>query len=338
MAGKQIFILVSAIFISLLCLPPILHADPENKPADASAANAEKPPIPYEIGMFRHILNPPGMKKAQEKHPGQQWYINDHCFYVADDGTIHWFGITNPYPGNFEISYAPGSHRNIGHATATKPFGPWTEHENALTTPEGSDDCIGASFVVKHQDQYIMLYGYNTGFHIAVSKDLNTWTTLDKPRVTLGLAGTRDPCIIKLKDGTYLLYAAAGQQGGAGVGLASSTNCIDWKKEAPALVSNVPGEWGSLESPFVLFRDGWYYLFINHSHRQYEETIVFASRDPKKFDWSKPLCTIFGHASEIFEFDGKTYISHCGIEDLHWRDTGAPFGLYLTELGWLEQK
>jgi len=308
----------------------------DTKEKMSKTPKVDKPAIPYAKGMFRHVLHPPGQKAARKKNPRQQWYINDHCFYVAPDGKIHWFGITNPYPGGGNF-YGPGTHRHIGHATAAKPFGPWKEHKHAIALPKGTSKCIGASFVVRHGDQYVMLYGYNTGFHIAVSKDLQNWKTLKKPKVKLGLAGTRDPCIIRLDDGTYLLYGAAGQQGGAGVGLASSKNCIDWKVEKPALISDVPGAWGPLESPFVLRRGGWYYLFINHSHHQYEETIVFASRDPRKFDWKKPLCTLFSHAAEIFEFNGKTYISHCGIEDQHWRDTGAPYGLYLAELGWLEQ-
>jgi hypothetical protein len=103
--------------------------------------------------------------------------------------------------------------------------------------------------------------------------------------------------------------------------------------EHPVLVSDAPGDWGPLESPFVLVHQGLYYLFVNHSHHQYEETLVFVSHDPRRFEWDRPLCTLFGHACEILAWGGKTYISHCGIEDRHWAQDS---GLYLAELGWLE--
>jgi hypothetical protein len=96
------------------------------------------------------------------------------------------------------------------------------------------------------------------------------------------------------------------------------------------LVSDIPGNWGPLESPFVHRHNGLYYLFLNHSHHQYQETLVFVSSDPQKFQWTEPLCTVFSHAAEMFEWGGKTYISHCGIEDRHWDRPG----LYLAELSW----
>jgi len=270
-------------------------------------------------------------------NPEEQWYINDHCFVVDPDEVIHWFGITNPYPqqGGF---YGPGTHRHIGHASARDPFGPWQEHIDAFSLPEGSADNIGASFVVRQGDRYVMIYGYNAGFAIARSEDLYDWQVIEGlDKVWLG-KGTRDPCVVHLDDGTYLLYGAAGHRGSGSVVLASSSDLLHWHPEPPALQSDVPGDWGPLESPFVLCHQDWFYLFVNHSHHQYEETLVFASRDPCHFEWSQPVCTLFGHACELFTWGGATYVSHCGIEDRHWSDTAAPYGLYLAEMGWLEGK
>lgn len=122
--------------------------------------------IPYVRGMFRHVLAPPGQQQARLSNPAEQWYINDHCFFIDDDQTIHWFGITNPYPADDDY-YGPGTHRHIGHATARQPLGPWAEHADALSLPDGSQGNIGASFVVRRGDEYLMIYGYNTGFHMA---------------------------------------------------------------------------------------------------------------------------------------------------------------------------
>ncbi len=281
--------------------------------------------IPWISGAFKHVLDPPGMKSDPARRP---WYINDHCFYVEENGTIHWFGITNPYPKGTDY-YAPGTHQHIGHAVAHHPFGPWTEQRDALCTV-GTGKNIGACWVARSSDHYVMIYGYNKGFQIATSQDLYTWQERKTDdRISLG-QGTRDPCVLNMPDGFSLLYAAAGYEGHGAVRLARSRDLVRWETLKPALVSDVEGDWGPLESPFVYQHKGIYYLFVNHSHHQYQETLVFVSDSPYAFDWNKPLCTLFTHAAEIFEWKGKTYISHCGIEDRHW---GRP-GLYLAELCW----
>ena len=92
----------------------------------------------------------------------------------------------------------------------------------------------------------------------------------------------------------------------------------------------------------MFFYDVNYTLGDEHGpdtlYRQYEETLVFHSRDPRRFDWTSPLCTLFAHAAEFFDWRGQTYITHCGIEDRHWSDIGAPYGLYMAALDWAERK
>jgi hypothetical protein len=285
--------------------------------------------IPWISRAFRHVLAPPGM--SDDSSP--QWYINDHCIFVDPTSRIHWFGITNPYPGDGNL-YGPGSHRHIGHATAEDPYGPWTAREDVFTLPSETSENIGACFVVPFKTEYRMIYGYNTGFHFAHSPDLNEWQRLPEIEVLELGQGTRDPCVLRLDNGTYLLYGAAGHLGRSAVVLASSRDLTDWEREPPALLSDVEIAWGALESPFVYRKGDEYYLFVNFSHRQYEETLVFNSTDPRRFDWTSPLCTIFAHAAEIFDWHGQTYITHCGIEDQHWSDIRAPYGLWLAELQW----
>ena len=298
-----------------------------DQPSAQDSAKQAKIEIPWIKGAFRHVLNPPGQKDDPKK---RRWYINDHCFFVDHDNAIHWFGITNPYPAKGGY-YGPGTHMHVGHASAKHPFGPWTEHKDAVTLPEGSKGFVGACFVVRHGGTYFMVYNHGKGFTTAVSRNLYDWKIdKDVPVINLG-NGTRDPCIVRQDDGTYFLYCTAGEGQFGAVQLGQSTDMRTWKKAGPVLVSDIRGAWGPLESPFVHRRGDAYYLFINHSHHQYAETIVFRSEDPKKFDWQRPLCTVFGHAMEIFEWNGKTYISHCGIEDRHW---GKKTGLYLAELGW----
>lgn len=292
--------------------------------------------IPYVKGAFRHVLHPPGMQAAQAAGNPAQWYINDHCF-LTHGGRIHWYGIVNPYPSHPHF-YAPGTHRHLGHASAVDPFGPWTEHPHVFAHPEGSPEYLGACFVVEREGRFYMLCDASMpgkGMNLASSLDLHNWAWDPSAVPHCPEHGTRDPCMVPDPSGGYLLYHTGGDSGIGKIFLASSRDLRHWTVEEPALVTDATVGPGCLESPFVHERNGVYYLFVNFSHRQYEETIVFASGNPRRFDWRSPLCTLFAHAAEIFTWQGKDYISHCGIEDQHWRDTGAPYGLWLAELAWL---
>ena len=77
-----------------------------------------------------------------------------------------------------------------------------------------------------------------------------------------------------------------------------------------------------MESPFVVEKDGVYYLFVtytNCSDETYNNTLVFASYNPKSFgeyngegNGTKPITKLFGHASEILKVGEDYYITTCG--------------------------
>jgi hypothetical protein len=286
--------------------------------------------VPFINGRFRHVLDPPGKHADHWKRP---WYINDHCLYVDEKSqVIHWFGITNPIPASGETMYGPGSALYMGHATALSPFGPWTEHPFIFTEPEQNGH-IGCPFVVPYESGYLMLYPNNRvdrkRLFTATSRDLFSWERLEGIG-PVGEGNMRDPCLLKVDDGDYLLYSADfPYQGKACVRLHRSRDLRNYEALEPALLGTEPiAKEAYIESPFVFRHNDMYYLLANFSHHQYCETVVYASRNPYKFDWENPIGTLFAHAPEVLEWHGKYYISHCGLEDQHWERPG----LYLAEL------
>jgi hypothetical protein len=131
------------------------------------------------------------MEQARKTGSKEQWYSGDHFFLVAPSGRIHWFRIANPY-ANDDSCYGPGIHRHIEHAVAQHPFDLWEERTYALALAEGTSEHIGAWSVLPTGEGFLMVYGYNTGFHFARSPDLKTWRNLTEiPVLDLG-QGTRD--------------------------------------------------------------------------------------------------------------------------------------------------
>jgi beta-fructofuranosidase len=100
---------------------------------------------------------------------------------------------------------------------------------------------------------------------------------------------------------------------------------------------------GPTESPFVVERDGRYFLFIgpdfarlvesyrstgSYDRRHYRRTRVLASDDPLHFDAAANVATIDAHAAEVVvDEHGDSWVSHCG-----WGEGG----LYLAPLRWGE--
>ena len=50
--------------------------------------------IPYLKGESRKIFD----AKPSQDFDESKWFTNDHCFIEDKQGSLHWFGINNPYP------------------------------------------------------------------------------------------------------------------------------------------------------------------------------------------------------------------------------------------------
>jgi hypothetical protein len=240
---------------------------------------------------------------------------------------------------------AEKTHLRVGHAVAESIMGPWKRLPAVLdaSQPNAISKRYASTFAVNHDHRY-WLFVHSDGTGIYTSQDLNDWTYVENAtpweggsEKVFGKAGHRDPCIRQLQDGSFLQYfACTDVHGRYIIGLASSSDLKIWHKEKPCYVEEIPDfdlNYGIFESPFVVNRNGLYYLFVCFAHRHYYETFIVVSDNPYHFSPDNKITTLMTHAPEIIEIDGQMYMSSCGVED---PQNVKHSGLWMTLLKWLQ--
>ena len=289
-------------------------------------------------GEFERIYDP----SVGEAAP---WYVNDHTFVRSTDGTWHLFGITHAEPMD------PHDEKHLAHATAPDLHGPWTKQPFALTAdPAAGESLLWAPHVIEHDGRYWMfvcaggqeMTAYR--IHLAVSDDLASWQRHpDNPLLVDGFEA-RDPMVLRVEDRWVMYHTATSEpEGGSFVVVATeSDDLVHWTGRTVVFTDEMTGTFGGpTESPFVVERDGRWYLFIGPDWERltatladdgrydpagYVGTRVLMSDDPLRFDLDGQVGFIASHASEVVvDGDGSTWISHCGwgqggvhLAPLHW--------------------
>lgn len=279
--------------------------------------------IPYIIGAFQPIINP---KPAGDRN---KWFTNDHNFIVDKAGELHWFGIANPFPPKGKELYR--YHPYLGHfSTSTAmdsaaPFGKWKRHPWPIDESEGTE-YVGAPAVIWHEasSSYVMVVETmlkNTRrLEICWSTDLINWERSRTPILPRNLwISSRDPQIIARPDGSYWVIVVSHNIEGkkrSQIVRFETKDFINFSDPIEILGIDDNNFATLLESPFIVERNNLWYLFFTYAHKKYAETIVVVSDDPAHFDYHKnTVTTLFGHAAEIFTYNGIEYISTCGPED-----------------------
>jgi beta-fructofuranosidase len=275
----------------------------------APAGAAPAPPS-VSAGAFFRVYDP-------SVGETQQWYYNDHTM-VRDvvTGTWHVYAITHAEPAN------PLDEKVFGHATAPSPTGPWTKRPFALTaSPAAGESHIWAPHVIHHNGLYYMFYVGGTPdhaayrMHLATSTDLNTWTrSAANPLFTDGF-DARDPMVTRVGPQWVMYYTAnrTPQGGNHQVAFRTSTDLVHWSGKQVAFEHPAAGTFGGpTESPFVVFRGGWWYLSVC-CDAGYKDTRVYRSRDPFHFSVNDLAGRIDAHAAEIVtEPSGATWVTGAG--------------------------
>ena len=271
-------------------------------------------------GEFTHIYNP----TIGENEP---WYINDHC--IIHDGEMwHMFGITHKEPAD------PQDERMFAHAVSPTLTGAlWEKKPHVLPySPMDGETLVWAPHVIKHDGLYYMYYcaggADDTSYriHLATSRDLYDWRRSDSNPMVIDGFHARDPMILRV-GGEWVMYYTANSAPSGGnhvVACVTSTDLVHWSNKRVVYTDPIIGTYGGpTESPFVVYQEGYYFLFIG-SRNSYNDTHVYASTDPFSFKYEDEVGTIASHALEAAtDLDGKYYVTRAG-----WGEGG----LYIAPL------
>lgn len=265
-------------------------------------------------------------------------YVNDHSILRGPDERWHLFGITSLVKKDFSEN-----ERYFVHAASPALNVPMTEISKVCDNGVRA----WAPAVIEHDARYYMFYGPSPT-RFATSDDLGHWmeNTIHLSATPLD-AAHRDHFVLKVSDKRWLMYTTGIHRRMSVISVYESTNLVHWTFLRYAL-STTPGAplqppWGATESPFVLERNGFYYLFITYtdcSDETYHDTLVFVSTDPTDFgiysggDQGGNYCTkLYAHAPEILQSGGEMFITTCG-----WLGKGAPIdgAVAIAKLEWLQ--
>ncbi|MFE5592759.1 family 43 glycosylhydrolase [Streptomyces sp. NPDC056549] len=303
-------------------------------PGTARAVAAAAPAVPPA----RWIGAGPFAPAYDPSTPARPRYLNDHTVIRAQ-GRWHLFGIVGD---SAERGEAPDSTAEVSfaHASAPDPHGPWTPHPDALTVDPSyfGEEHLWAPHVVEAGGRFWMFYaaggtdGGGAAVNLATSTDLFTWTREPSGPLFRGLVA-RDPMVLRVGGEWVMYYTELSAPGGHHVvAFRRSADLVRWSEPGVAFTDASTDTTVSVtESPYVVERDGWYYLFIG-PRNGYTGTDVLASRDPFRFDLTGAAGHVPGHAVEVFA-DGETwYASAAGwfgqglyVAPLEWRDTPPPW-------------
>lgn len=261
------------------------------------------------IGKWTHIYDPSIGESGK-------WYINDHTFIKDRNGTWHLFGITHPEPAS------PENEILFAHATAKNLLGPWTKQAPALkiNTSYFGEAHLWAPHVLDLNDSYHMFYSgggsdrSQSAINLATSKDLFHWERLPSGPLFRDGFEARDPMVRQYNNLAVMFYTATSKPTGGNhvVAYRFSTDFKHWTDRKIAFVDPEVGTGaGPTESPFVVYVNGLFYLFIG-PRGNYRGTTVFKSKDPLNFDFNKQAGQIYAHASEVIYDNNQWWISHCG--------------------------
>ncbi|NIM94800.1 MAG: hypothetical protein GTO18_13960 [Anaerolineales bacterium] len=279
--------------------------------------------------------------------PGEMG-CNDHCLFMDTAGRWHCIGIINAEITNGESFF---------HAVGDSPIQPMRRLDPIYRIREGERTCWAPCNVVVDDKIHFFwtdaseFYGVPQSedergiFHqrhaTAPLSDVRDWT--HHGIVFEEEGGVRDPEVFWVGDRWMMIYCRrvdfGGRYGESVVSYRYSDDLFNWGERAGDLVRGLEDtQWfGSSESPFLYPREEGWYLFVTHvGPANYHRTKVWFSADPTDFGMDEDHITVlFTHAAQVFEFDGKTWITNTGCHSTFYGfEFPSDIGVEVAELVW----
>jgi len=260
-------------------------------------------------------------------------YLNDHTVFQSEDGKWHIIGITSFGDGDYSKEFY------LAHG-ASDTFPP--QEETGMKELEKVADfghLAWAPHVVGHDDTHYMWFSPHKAY-LATSNDGYNWNE-EKAHTFLPYHPQfRDPMILKVADGQWLMYVTAREGYYSSVDLYQSFDLLHWQYIRSALGMGFgaerSGPQASTESPFVTEYERRYYLSLTYNNesfffhsillalkiwpdkKSYNDTLVFQSESPYDFGTYRGrgnapslVAELEAHAPEII-YNNGWYITTCG--------------------------
>ncbi len=258
----------SLVFLAAFLLPSVVLA-------------AEAPEVPYvkktdqsrdgwDAEAWRIVKRSPS---NYEWDNGEKDEANDFTVFQAADGSWQIIGCVRD-------TTFPGFTRMLFQWETTNFFSvDWTEKGVLLTTDDGPDGIgyktgtLQAPHVVKDGDLYYMIYN-SANAHLMVSTNGKDWAhqkASDGSYTLFKLNKGRDIMLLDNRDVDGLWYAfycgkSDWKNNGGNATYYHTAENITGPWSGAELLAKRP-HWRDVESPFIVRRGGWYYLFLQDQVR-----------------------------------------------------------------------
>lgn len=326
-------------------------------------------PVPQGQGWS---IAPPPMELEQRlphKYPRPGGAIlnrpNDHTLFQLDDESWHLWACLDNSPVHFCFAH---------WEAASLEQSPWTftgdlircdrNAGEAQVVWKDGDFMQSPCYVRDGGRHYMFFSGYATGLDadgnptvdyakmenqisLLVSENGRDWERFDngleQSRVFVGPGAVRDPMVLRDGDRWLIYYTGHRNQDVLDecIFVRESIDLLHWSDplvahfiDHDALKARGLDPWHTNESPFVVHRGNWYYLFRSGAGCERNGSVrVVASRDPLDFGRSgdgedRLVGFVDFHAPEVVaDREGNEYISKI-------YDADRGYGIYLERLKW----